>query len=97
MATADEPPPRAVVTAKAFARDVKRLQRRGLDMARLFAVVETIRTRQPLEPRHRDHALTGNWQGFRECHVAGDWLLIYRVDDEAIYLTRSGTHADLFE
>lgn len=97
MATADEPPPRAVVTSRAFERDLKRLRKRGLDPARLFVVIEAIRTRQTLETRHRDHALMGAWRGFRECHVAPDWLLVYQLDDEAVYLTRSGSHADLFE
>lgn len=66
MATADPPPPRAVVTSKAFERDVKRLRKRGKDTGRLRAVVESLRFRQPLDPRHRDHALSGDWQGFRD-------------------------------
>jgi mRNA interferase YafQ len=56
----------------------------------------------PLGPERRDHALTGSWAGYRECHVGGDFLLIYRLDDAdgpsgSIYFARVGTHADLFE
>lgn len=97
MATADPPPPRGVVTSKAFERDVKRLRKRGKDMGRLRPILEALRQRQPLEPRHRDHALSGDWEGFRDCHVEPDWVLIYRLDDEAVYLARTGTHSDLFE
>jgi mRNA interferase YafQ len=96
MPRADEPQPRAVVTTKAFERDVKRLRKRGRDLARLRAVIDALRLGQPLDPRHRDHALTGDWQGFRDCHVEPDWVLIYRRDAEAVSLTRTGTHSDLF-
>jgi mRNA interferase YafQ len=96
MATADEPQPRAVVTSKSFERDLKRLRKRGKDMARLMAVIEALRLGQPLEARHHDHPLSGPWKRFRDCHVDPDWVLIYRLDDEALSLTRTGTHSDLF-
>ncbi len=96
MATADEPPPRVVVTSKPFERDAKRARARGKDMARLVAVVDALRNRRGLPARHRDHALVGDWRGYRECHIQPDWLLIYRLDDEAVHLARTGTHSDLF-
>src|SRR5438309_1806576 len=96
-ARANGPRPRDVVTSRAFERDLKRLRKRGKDPGRLQAVIEVIRHRRPLDPRHRDHALSGDREGFRDCHVEPDWLLIYRLDDEAVYLTRTGSHADLFE
>jgi len=96
MGPANEPQPRALVTSKAFERDVKRLRKRGNDMQLLWPLIEAIRRDLPLEPRPRDHALTGEWQGFRDCHVAYDWVLIYCTDDDAVYLTRTGTHSDLF-
>ncbi len=91
-----EPPPRAVVTTKEFERDAKRLGKRGRDMTKLRAVVDALRERRPLDPPRRDHALTGDWKGFRDCHIEPDWLLIYRLEDDAVYLTRTGTHSDLF-
>jgi mRNA interferase YafQ len=96
MATADPPPPRAVITSKAFRRDAKGLQKRGKDAERLRAVVDALRHRQSLDPRHRDHALGGDWKGFRDCHVESDWVLIYRLDDDTVYLARTGSHSDLF-
>jgi mRNA interferase YafQ len=96
MATAEEPTPRDIVTSRAFERDVKRLRKRGFDLEPLWDVVEVLRLHRPLDARHRDHPLKGDWEGFRDCHVRADWLLIYSVDDEAVYLTRTGTHADIF-
>ncbi|HZW31793.1 MAG TPA: type II toxin-antitoxin system YafQ family toxin [Isosphaeraceae bacterium] len=96
MATADEPPPRDLISARAFERDLKRLRKRGVDLEPLWAVVEALRLRHPLAARHRDHALTGDWKGFRDCQIQADWVLIDSLDDEAVYLTRTGTHSDLF-
>ncbi|HEU5117601.1 MAG TPA: type II toxin-antitoxin system YafQ family toxin [Isosphaeraceae bacterium] len=83
---------------KAFERDLKRLQKRGKDMSRLRDVLERIRNDFALEPRHRDHPLSGEWSGWRDCHIEGDWVLIYRVDRDSgeVLLGRSGTHSDLF-
>jgi mRNA interferase YafQ len=96
MATANEPPPRPVITSKAFERDLKRLRKRGVDLEPLWVVVEIIRLGHRLDVRLRDHVLTGDWKGFRDCHIQPDWVMIYSVDDEAVYLTRTGTHSDLF-
>ena len=53
---------------------------------------------EKLDPKYNDHSLSGNWAGFRECHIQPDWLLIYRIDDDVLVLTlsRTGTHSDLF-
>ncbi len=73
--------------------------KRGYDLDGLHDVIERLRTGAGLEPRHRDHALTGDWKGWRDCHVEPDWLLIYRIDEGAgeLILGRTGTHADLWE
>jgi mRNA interferase YafQ len=65
-------------------------------MARLVARVEALRNHETLDPRHRDHALAGDWRGYRECHSQPDWLLIYRLDRETVYLARTGSHSSLF-
>ena len=97
MAVGDEPQPRAIVRSKQFDRNTAKARKRGQDMTRLVAVVETLRNRRPLAARHRDHGLAGDWKDSRECPIQGDWLSIDRIDDEAVYLARTGTHADLFE
>lgn len=87
----------AVRQATAFQRDVRRLGRRGADLSKLEKVVALLAAKKPLEPRHRDHPLSGDWKGFRDCHLEPDWVLIYRVEGNELQLARTGSHADLFE
>lgn len=79
-------------------KDLKRLKKRKGDLEQFEFVISLLASEQPLPVNHRGHALTGNWGGFRECHVSPDWLLIYRIDQEKseLILTRTGTHSDLF-
>jgi len=92
-----EPPPRLLPSpTKQFAKDFEAMRRRGRDPGRLRAVIETLCSRGAMDLRHRDHALKGEWRRFRECHIEFDWLLIYRVDGEKLFLERTGTHPDLF-
>ena len=87
-----------LVTTTQFRKDLKRLRKRGADLRRLDAVLQLLLAEQALPKKHRDHALTGDCIGFRECHVMPDWLLISAVDRGRLTLTasRTGTHADLF-
>lgn len=89
---------REIVLSSRFKRDLKLIVKRGYDLNLLDTVVEKLVNDIPLEERHRDHALTGNYVGFRECHVLPDWLLIYRADDTELilFLFRTGTHSVLF-
>lgn len=80
-----------------FLKDVKRMAKRGKDLDKLMEVVRRIAAGQPLDPRHRDHPLSGQWRHCRDCHVEPDWILIYTVDKMALRLERTGTHSDLFE
>jgi len=81
-----------------FKRDLKLARKRGLDIDLLGSVVELLAQGVTLPLKYRDHPLTGNYSGFRECHITPDWLLIYRVENEEVvlYLFRTGTHSDLF-
>lgn len=81
-----------------FKKDFRAALKRGRDPKLLEYVVTALANQRPLEERYQDHALTGNWKGFRECHIQPDWLLIYMVKDEVLTLTlsRTGTHSDLF-
>ena len=88
-----------VVLSNQFRRDLKRAVRRGRDIALLEKIVNNLAERRPLPESNRDHSLTGNWSGYRECHIQPDWLLIYKVSDDELLLLlmRTGTHADLFD
>jgi len=79
-----------------FRRDVKRLRRQGVDLSKLETVIMALVAQEPLDDRYRDHALVGNWQGFRECHIQPDWLFIYRIESDELQLARTGSHAALF-
>ena len=91
------PPPLTTRPGAEFKRDLKRLKKRGKDMEKLRAVLETLCAHGQLDPSHRDHALSGEWKGWRDCHVEPDWVLIYRAKDGRLELGRTGTHADLLE
>ncbi|MCI8884516.1 MAG: type II toxin-antitoxin system YafQ family toxin [Dorea sp.] len=87
-----------LVTTGQFRKDYKRVKKRGYDISLLEEVIDLLLNNQPLDERYRDHSLIGNYEGFRECHILSDWLLIYAVDKEQLILTasRTGTHSDLF-
>lgn len=83
----------------AYKKSYKLMKRRGLDMSLLDEVVDTLRQGKQLAEKHRDHALTGNYKGFRECHIKPDWLLVYLIENDVLTLTLvdTGSHADLFD
>ena len=90
---------RAIERTSRFKRDYKRESRghyrRDLD-ERLAAIVRALASDEPLEPRHRDHALSGPWADFRDCHIRPDLVLIYeKPDAHTIRLVRMGSHAEL--
>ena len=80
-----------------FSRDVKKMRKRGKNLAKLQGVVKQLALGKPLLDKHRDHALVGHWQPSRDCHVEPDWILIYTADEETLRLERTGTHSDLFK
>ncbi|MFV0337633.1 MAG: type II toxin-antitoxin system YafQ family toxin [Chthoniobacterales bacterium] len=79
-----------------FKKDIKRMQKRGKDLAKMKTVVDRLLAKESLPPKNRDHQLGDNWSGHRDCHVESDWLLIYKILDDEIRLERTGTHSDLF-
>jgi len=87
---------RTIARSTAFRKDVKRVEKRGKDMARLKAVLVALVEGAPLDPRYRDHPLKGEWRGWRDLHIEPDWLLLYRVTESEVELARTGTHSDLF-
>lgn len=81
-----------------FKKDLKKIIKRGYKIELLDNVIETLLSGEPLDVKHKDHALTGNWVNYRECHILPDWLLIYKIENDILVLTLidTGTHSDLF-
>ena len=79
-------------------RDAKRMKRQGKDMSKLTLVLSLLASGNPLPPNYKDHPLSGNLKGFRECHIEPDWLLMYQIYEDTLILaaTATGSHADLF-
>ncbi len=87
-----------IVPSNQFKRDLKLARKRGCKMEHLRDVVNALANEQKLDEKYRDHRLAGNYNGFREWHVEPDWLLVYRINQDALelFLFRTGTHSDLF-
>jgi mRNA interferase YafQ len=83
-------------------KDIKRLKKRGYDLSKFSAAIDDLlgfwENEIPLPQSYNDHALIGNWVGYRDCHIANDWILIYKADEEKLTLLamRTGTHSDVF-
>ena len=85
-----------LLTTKRFERDLRRSRRRGKNLDRLWAVVDSLLREQSLPPQNRPHRLAGDSSGAWECHIEADWLLIWQREEDALTLVRTGTHSDLF-
>lgn len=81
-----------------FQKDLKKAQKRRYDISLLADIIKKLANGEQLAEKHRDHSLSGDYVGCRECHITPDWLLIYEINDGdlILYLTRTGTHSDLF-
>ncbi len=89
---------RDIVWTTKFKKDYKLAIKRNLNIKLLDDIIRALSRGEILPERNKDHELTGEWTGHRECHIQPDWLLIYRIEDDVLVLTlsRSGTHSDLF-
>jgi mRNA interferase YafQ len=85
------------VYTKQFEKDTKRCDKRGKNMEKFKILACTLLSGKALDPIHRDHKLSGNLVGRRDCHIESDWLLIYRVEGARLVFERMGTHSDLFK
>ena len=86
-------------TTRQYRKDRNLCKKRGLKMELLDEVIQTLLEQKPLDPKYRNHELTGNFAGFQDCHIQPDWLLIYWIDGENLILTaaRTGSHSDIFK
>ncbi len=80
-----------------FKKDYKRIKKQNRNLSKLRAVIEKLVEGHLLEAKYRDHQLSGNWKGHRDCHIEPDWMLIYKIADDDLYLERTGSHSDLFK
>jgi len=80
-----------------FKKDYKRIQKQRKNIAKLKVVIDKLFAGQPLEPKYKDHQLSGNWKEHRDCHIEPEWLLIYRITSDDLYLERTGSHSELFK
>ena len=87
-----------IVASNRFKKDLKQAMKRGYQMSLLEDVVNKLAAREPLDEKYRDHLLTGDYGGFRGCHITPDWLLVYQIRENELilFLSRTGTHSDLF-
>ena len=89
---------RAIIWTTRFKKDYKRMLKRHMDINLLDDVIRALSRGEVLPEKNKDHDLTGDWAGYRECHILPDWLLIYHIEDDILVLTltRTGSHSDLF-
>ena len=85
-----------LVRKSQFKKDFKKLRSSGRDLGKLADTIRLLQNEKPLPEAMRDHALIGNYVNHRECHLAPDWLLIYRIEDGCLVLVRTGSHSELF-
>ena len=89
----------AVKFTNQFKKDLKLAKKQNKDLDKLFEVVNILASGGTLDARYRDHDLSGNYKGTRECHIEPDWLLVYEIRDKVLVLMlyRLGTHSELFK
>ena len=80
-----------------FKKDYKRIKKQDKDLQKLKIIIDLLTNGQPLEEKYRDHQLSGKWKGHRDCHIEPDWILIYRLTTDSLFLERMGSHSDLFK
>ncbi len=87
-----------IIPSNQFKKDLKLAAKRRYDINKIKNVIEKLANGDVLEAKYRDHLLTGDYGGFRECHIQPDWLLVYQIDNGqlVLFLARTGTHSDLF-
>lgn len=85
-----------LIFSNQFTKDYKTIKKRNYDIEKLKYVVKLLLEKQKLPVRYLEHYLTGNYKGFRECHIRPNWILIYYIENNNLILVRTGTHSDLF-
>ena len=89
--------PLHIVFTNQFKRDYKKALKQNKNMEKLDDIIEGIASHKKLEAKHKQHILKGEYDGFQECHITPDWLLIWQIEGDSVYLTRLGSHSELFK
>ena len=87
-----------IVITNACKKDIKRASKQGKNIDLLFKIIDKLSEGEKLDPKYKDHKLSGQFEGKRECHIEPDFLLIYQINDTEVvlYLVRVGSHSELF-
>jgi mRNA interferase YafQ len=85
-----------IKTTNIFEKDLTKMKKRGKDLSKLEYVVKLLANNQILPYKYKNHKLTGNYKDLLECHIEPDWLLIYQIRNDTLYLIKTGSHSDLF-
>lgn len=86
-----------LIYSSQFKKDYKKVKSQGKPISQIEIVIQKLMNHEILEPKYRDHKLSGRWKNFRDCHIEPDWILIYRLTDDELFLERTGSHSDLFK
>ncbi len=85
-----------VVESRQFRKDKKQSIKRHQDQKKLDEVLYMLRNGEKLPEKYHDHPLQGLYKNYKECHIEPDWLLVYKIENDTLYLAGTGSHADLF-
>jgi mRNA interferase YafQ len=88
---------RGIAHSNRFKKDIKLCQKQGKDMNKLKTILDILKSTDPLPIQYKDHPLKGKWTGFRDLHIEPDWVLVYRIENDIIFLSATGSHAYIFE
>ena len=86
-----------IIFEKGFLKDWKKLKKKRYDKNELDEIVNILKNDEYIPARYSDHALSGNYKGYRECHLRSTWLLLYKTTETEVFLVATGTHDDLFK
>jgi len=86
-----------IVSSNRFRKDVELCQKQGKDMNKLKTIIFILQTGIPIPSQYKDHSLKGKWLGFRDLHIEPDWVLVYRIEDDVIFFSTTGSHAYIFQ
>ena len=86
-----------IIYTTQFKKDFKRIQKQNKDITKLKTIISSLVNGQILDQKHKDHPLSGKWKNHRDCHIEPDWILIYRLTSDSLFLERTGSHSELFK